>query len=161
MITRSPAATALAAVIVALGIGTALLPVTGVAQQPAPGTAAPARERPLPSRHIEGRIAFMRAELKITDAQQAQWERVVAAMRDSARQMDQMAQQLRAQRGQTQSAVDRLDQRARFTATRAGTDKAFADAFKPLYASFSDDQKKSADDLFERRGGPRHGGPRR
>ena len=156
---RSPAAAALAAVIVGLGIATALLPTAGEAQQPTPGAAAPARERPLPGRHIEGRIAFMRAELKINDAQQPHWDRVAAAMRDNARQMDQMAQQMRAQRGQAQSAVDRLDQRARFTAVRASADKNFADAFKPLYASFTDDQKKTADDLFDRH--HRGRGPRR
>ena len=159
MTPRSPAAAALAAVILGLGVATALLPTSGEAQQPPPGAAAPVRERPLPGRHIEGRIAFMRAELKITDTQQPHWDRVAAAMRDNARQMDQLAQQMRTQRAQAQSAVDRLDQRARFTAVRATADKSFADAFKPLYASFSDDQKKTADDLFDRHG--HRGGPRR
>ena len=161
MSVRPFAATALVVSLLALGGATALLPSASIAQQPGPGNAPPARERPLPSRHIEGRIAFMRAELKITDTQQAHWEQVAMAMRDNARQMDQMAQQMRAQRGQPQSAVDHLDARARLAAARAASDKSFADAFKPLYASLSDDQKKTADDLFARPArGPRRGGHR-
>ena len=156
---RPFAAVALVATLLALGGATALLPATSAAQQPAQGTAQPPRERPLPSRHIEGRIAFMRAELKITDTQQVHWEQVATAMRANARQMDQMAQQMRAARGQPWSAIEQLDQRARFTEARAASDKSFADAFKPLYASLSDDQKKSADDLFTRRP-PRRGGHR-
>jgi protein CpxP len=144
--------------ILAAGSATLLVPTASTAQQPPP--APPARERPLPSRHIEGRIAFMRAELKITDSQQAQFDRVAAAMRASAQQMDELAQQRRgaAPQPQPQSAVDRLDQRAHFTEVRLTAEKSFADAFKPLYQSLSADQKKSADDMFDR---PRHGGWRR
>jgi len=158
MTARPFAAANLLVSLLALGSATALIPVAGVAQQLAPGAATPPRERPLPGRHIEGRIAFLRAELKITGGQQANWEKVAATMRDSARRMDQLAQEMRAARGQDQSAVDRLEQRARLTEARAAADKSFAAAFKPLYASLSDDQKKSADELFARsfrRGGRR------
>ena len=51
-----------------VGAATALVPATAQ-QQPAP---QPQRERPLPGRHVEGRIAYMWAELRITPAQQAQ-----------------------------------------------------------------------------------------
>jgi len=146
---------ALSAMLVA-GAATLLMPATGTAQQPPP--APPHREHPLPSRHIEGRIAFMRAELKITPTQQAQWDRVAEAMRANAKQMDQLFQQMRATRDQPQSAIDQLDRRAHFTEARATAEKSFADAFKPLYVSLSDDQKKSADELFGR---SRHGGWRR
>lgn len=131
-----------------------------VAQQQQPPAAAPARERPLPGRHIEGRIAFMQTELKITPAQQAHWERVAQAMRANAAQMDQTAQQMRAQRGQPSNAAERAERRAQMAEQRAASAKTFAAAFKPLYDSFSDDQKKSADELFERRG-PGRGGWRR
>jgi hypothetical protein len=150
------------------GLSTALLigataativPTTGFAQQAAaPAQAGPARERPLPGRHVEGRIAFMRTELKITDGQQAQWERVAATMRTNAAQMDQMATQMRGSRGQPATAVERLDRQAQFADARASSAKAFAAAFKPLYDSLSADQKKSADELFDRhmrRGGRR------
>lgn len=146
----------------ATGILSALL-VTGTlapafAQQQPP--APPARERPLPGRHIEGRIAFMRTELKITDAQQAQWERVAAAMRANAQQRDQQAQQMRARRDQPSTAIERMERQAQMAELHAASAKSFAAAFKPLYDSFSADQKKSADELFERRG-PGRGGWRR
>lgn len=137
--------------------GTVAIVPPAVAQQPPAPGAAPARERPLPGRHIEGRIAFMQAELKITPAQQAQWERVAAAMRANATQMNQTAQQMRAQRGQPSNAAERAERRAQMAELHAASAKTFAAAFKPLYESFSDDQKKSADELFERRGPGRAG----
>jgi hypothetical protein len=146
---------ALSTIIVA-GAVTLLAPTMGTAQQPPP--APPHHERPLPSRHIEGRIAFMRAELKITGAQQTQWERVADVMRASAKQKDVLFQQMRADHDKPQSAVDKLDRRVRFIEAQASAEKSFADAFKPLYQTLSDDQKKSADELFDR---SRHGGWRR
>ena len=146
---------ALSAILIA-GTATVLMPAAGTAQQPPP--APPHHERPLPSRHIEGRIAFMRAELKITAAQQTQWERVADVMRASAKQKDVLFQQMRADHDKPQSAVDRLDRRVRFIEAQASTEKSFADAFKPLYLTLSDDQKKSADELFDR---SRHGRWRR
>jgi hypothetical protein len=145
--------------ILTVAAATAALAPSLVSAQQAPPAPPPRHERPLPSRHVEGRIAFLHAELKITSAQQAPWERVAAAMRANAQQMDQVAQQMRTTRDQPQSAVERLDQRARFIEARASTEKSFAEAFKPLYAVLSDDQKKSADELFDRsfRHGERHG----
>lgn len=135
----------------AINAAAILVPSVGSAQQ-AP-SAAPAAQWPLPSRHLEGRIAFLRAELKITDAQQAEWERVAAVMRANASQLDQLAQRRRAVFAQPVSAVDALDQRATAAAEHATADKNFADAFKPLYASLSDEQKKTADELFSRHHG--------
>ncbi len=157
---RRTAAYALGALLVAAAGTAAVMPSLVAAQQaPAPAS-GPQGERPLPGRHVEGRIAFLRAELKITDGQQAQWERVAAAMRANAKQMDQIAQQMRANRDQPRSAIEQLERRSQFAETRAGTEKTFLAAFKPLYDSLSDDQKKAADELFARsfgRHGPRRG----
>ncbi len=139
-----------------VGAATALAPATAQ-QQPAP---QPQRERPLPGRHIEGRIAYMWAELRITPAQQAQWDQVATAMRAQAAQMDTVARQMRARGDQPSNAMEQLDRRAQMAEMRASSAKAFAAAFKPLYDSLSDDQKKSADELFGRRG-PGRGGWRR
>src|SRR5579862_4380028 len=129
---RRTVALAVGALLTAAAATAALTPSLVSAQQ-APSAPPPRHERPLPSRHVEGRIAFLHAELKITAAQQAPWERVAAAMRANAQQMDQVAQQMRATRDQPQSAVERLDQRARFIEARANAEQSFADAFKPLY----------------------------
>ena len=103
-----------------------------------------------PARHIEGRIAFLKAELKITDAQTPQFDRVAQVMRDNAKTMEQAIEQRRGMRDQPQTAVQRLESRAQFATLRAQADERFVEAFKPLYASLSDDQKKAADELLTR-----------
>jgi Spy/CpxP family protein refolding chaperone len=147
-------ATGILSALLIVGAATALAPATAQ-QQPAP---QPQHERPLPGRHVEGRIAYMWAELRITPAQQAQWDQVATAMRAQAAKMDEMARQMRGRRDQPSNAIDQLDRRAQMAEMHATNAKAFAAAFKPLYDSLSDDQKKSADELFGRRG---HGGPGR
>jgi protein CpxP len=110
------------------------------------------RHRFSPARHVEGRIAYLKAELKITDAQAPQFDRVAQAMRDNAKTMEQAVDQHRAMRAQPQTAVQRLESRAQFATLRAQADQRFVEAFKPLYASLSDDQKKAADELLTRHG---------
>src|SRR5258708_20477592 len=108
-----------------------IVPATGYAQQaPGPAQAGPPRERPLPGRHVEGRIAFMRTELKITDSQQAQWERVAATMRANAAQMDQMASQRRGARGAPSTAVERLDRQGHVPQRPATPAKALSPALQ-------------------------------
>lgn len=118
-------------------------------------TTAPAQQPPAaphhhadPTRHVEGRIAYLKAELKITDAQAPQFEQVAQAMRQDAQEMAQLHQQLRGDRGKPQNAVERLELRQRFSQLRAQQSDRFLAAFKPLYASLSDQQKKAADEMF-------------
>ena len=106
-----------------------------------------------PTRHIEGRIAFLKAELKITDAQAPQFEKVEQAMRDSAKERAQAYAQFRGDRDKPQTAVERLELRARFDQMRSQQAERFLAAFRPLYQTLSDDQKKAADELLAR---PRH-----
>ena len=155
MNTRKPALAALAlatALAGAAGLGT--LPARDAAAQATTApqqTQAPERHHSA-SRHIEGRIAYMKAELKITDAQAPQFERVAQAMRDNAKSVDQAMQQMRGNRDQPQNAVERLEARSQFASLRAQGSQRFLDAFKPLYASLSDDQKKAADEMLARHG---------
>jgi LTXXQ motif family protein len=102
--------------------------------------------------HTDGRLAYLKAELKITDAQAPQFERVAQAMRENATAMDQAMQRMRAGRDQQKSAVDRLEARTQFATLRAQSSQRFLDAFKPLYASLSADQKKAADEMLARHG---------
>jgi ABC-type sugar transport system substrate-binding protein len=140
----------------ALGLLAALAGAAGLGPWPASYAAAQsngdsqraATEHFRPGRHIEGRIAFLKTELKITDSQQPLFDRVAAVMRDGAKEMEQVAAQLHGNRGQPQSAVERLEIRTRFATLRAQQSQRFLDAFKPLYASLSDDQKKTADELL-------------
>ena len=132
--------------------GTALstVPIERAAAQAATApqpTQQPERQRMAPSQRVEGRIAYLKAELKITDAQAPQFDRVAQAMRDNAKDMDQAFAQSRSNKG-SQNAVERLEMRSRFAALRAQGSQRYLDAFKPLYASLSDDQKKTADELL-------------
>ena len=135
-----------------------------LAQAAAPAQAQ-AQRAERPSR-IEGRLAFLRTELKITDAQTAQWNAVAEVIRQQERtardEMRQMREAREQNRDRQVSAVERLEQRERFSAQRAERTKQLLAAVRPLYQTLSDEQKKTADELFARQGGHgRHGGHHR
>jgi protein CpxP len=105
----------------------------------------------LPGQLIDGRIAFLKAELKITPAQESQWQQVATAMRDNAKALDQAISAARQQRGPA-DAVQRLELREQFAKVRADSDARLLAAFKPLYASLSPEQQQLANQLM----GPHH-----
>lgn len=116
---------------------------------------------------VDGRIAFLKAELKITDAQAKQWEAVAKAMRDqsvaSKALYEQRPQRDQAERDRALSAPETLarrdealNQQAKALAAQAAGQKQFAAAFVSLYNQFSDEQKKTADSLLTRHGRGRH-----
>ena len=150
------------------GAGIATLPISHAqAQAASPGAPPPGPAQARPQRpprefrsHIDGRIAFMKAELKITPAQEAAFEKVAQVMRQNDQERRQRFQEMRGQRDQPRSAVQRMEVRARFAAIQAQhTDRLLA-AFRPLYDSLSPEQKKAADDLMTPHMG-HHFGPRR
>jgi LTXXQ motif family protein len=99
--------------------------------------------------HIEGRLAFVKTELKITPAQEALWNTYAAAARDSANTMLTRCTTMMGQRGASKvSLPDRLDQNEQLMAAQLDAVRATNKALKPLYADFSDSQKQSADQLF-------------
>ncbi len=121
---------------------------------------APARSF---TRHMDGRIAFLNAELKITPAQQAAFDNYVRVMRQNADEMQAASQNRRAQPAgdaelKPRTALDQLERRAEMTKLVAAQTQRSLDAFKPLYAALSDEQKRAADELIARggRGGPAH-----
>ena len=152
----TPRKTALPALaLAALLAGTAGLGALAV-QPAAAQTATTQTQAPRPhERHrfgrvndIDGRIAYLKAELKITDAQAPLFDKVAQAMRDNAKAVHQVVEQMRGSRGQPQSAVQRLEVRSQFAALRAQASERYLTAFKPLYAALSDQQKKTADELL-------------
>ena len=155
----NPRKAALPLAIAALVAGTTGLGIPTVFEAFAQATTAPQQaqqpEHPRfdPTRHVEGRIAYLKAELKITDAQAPQFDKVAQAMRDNAKERAQAFAQFRGDRDQPKTALERLEMRARFEQMRAQGAERFLAAFRPLYQSLSDDQKKAADELLAR---PRH-----
>jgi len=97
--------------------------------------------------NIEGRIASLKTELKITDAQAPAWNRFAEAMRAAAGSMGNMYEQMM-QSGPAAILPARLERREKMIATHLSRVRALQDALKPLYASFNDDQKKIADGMM-------------
>ena len=103
--------------------------------------------RMLPGQLVDGRIAFLKAELKIAPAQETQWQQVATAMRENANALDQTISTARQQPG-TMDAVQRLTLREQFAKVRAENDARLLTAFKPLYANLSPEQQQVANDLI-------------
>ena len=101
----------------------------------------------LPFEHVEGRIAFLKAELKITDAQAPQWNAFADTLRSNAKAYQAMHEQM-TKGGMPSAWPDRLTVQQKSLATRLDALKAIEAAAKPLYAALSDEQKKVADQLF-------------
>ena len=97
---------------------------------------------------VEGRIAFLRAELKITDAQADAWNGFADALRTNARKL---AEVRAAKPGDGQPAstlTARLDQQEQWLGARLDGTRAMKSAFAKLNEALSDDQKKTANDLL-------------
>lgn len=101
----------------------------------------------MPLRHIEGQIAFNKAELHITDAQLPQWNAFADALRGNAATL-QTAMQKGMQASGSATAPEQMERRIAMHSTQLDTMKAMLAVVKPLYAVLSDDQKKTADELM-------------
>lgn len=140
------------ALLVGLGGLTAAAPAFAQAASPASTTPAPAAATPPAHEHhrsaeqfVAGRIAFLKAELKITPQQEAQWSKVAEAMRLNAKAID----AARAQKAEApQTAVQALEARSRFAETMAKNTGRMLVAFRPLYQNLSPDQQKMADTIL-------------
>jgi protein CpxP len=96
---------------------------------------------------VERRITDLHSKLHITPAQAQQWDQFAQVMRDNAKDTDQAYQQ-RAEKIGSMSAVDNMQSYAQIEQQRAQNMQKLVPAFQNLYGSLSDQQKKTADDLF-------------
>jgi hypothetical protein len=106
----------------------------------------------MPGHHVEGRIAYLKAELGITDAQLPQWNAFADAMRNGAKAM-QSAMAANMAQGMPATAPARSDAMIAMMTARLEAMKSSAAASKALYAVLTDAQKKIADDLLMSRMG--------
>ena len=109
--------------------------------------------------HVEGRIAFLKAELKITEAQMPQWNAFADVLRENARRMSGVRTTMSGIFGQDSASVsprDELDQMEEMISIMLEAVKGTKAAFVPLYAVFTEEQKKLADQLIR---GPMGMGP--
>lgn len=107
----------------------------------------------LPSERVEARLAYLKTAMKITDAQQPQWDAFAATLRKQAREADQRMQARGSQMAQGRkdappTAVERMEFRqARLAAASARLSETLA-AAKPLYAALTPEQQKVADEVL-------------
>jgi|SRR5688572_14037636 len=154
-----------AATALALGAG-AVVAQTPAANAPARTAQATTTDQARPQRsHIEGRIAFLKAELKITDQQNAAFNRVADVLRANDRERMAAREEMRkAREALRQNAnaprpngIERMEARQKFMAAAAAQTARALEAWKPLYAQLTDEQKQVADDLLGRGGRGHHG----
>jgi periplasmic protein CpxP/Spy len=100
---------------------------------------------------IEARIADFHSRLKITAAQEEQWNGVAQVMRENAATMDAL-QMARKEKGNTLNAVEDLKSYSEIADEHAAGISKFIPVFEDLYTNMSDDQKMNADKLFTKLG---------
>lgn len=98
-----------------------------------------------PVAHQEARLAFLKDELKITANQESAWEAYAKQVKAEAATMESFRAQAPAT---TQSAAERLEQRAELARLRAEQVKALSTTVKDLYAALTPEQKTIADRHF-------------
>jgi hypothetical protein len=95
----------------------------------------------------EGRIAFLKAELGITDAQKAAWDAYAAAIRSNLQSMQGMRQTMHAAY-EAKTPVERLDAHLASMESRLKTLKDVKPALVALYQALGAEQQKKADELL-------------
>jgi hypothetical protein len=98
--------------------------------------------------HAEGRLAFLKTELKITDAQSAQWNAFAEAVRANAKGMKDMHAAMMEQRTQSMTLPDRLGLHEKMLSAHLDALRRLSSAVGPLYAALTDEQKKTADEIM-------------
>jgi hypothetical protein len=96
---------------------------------------------------MEARLAYVKADLEITEAQSAVWDAYAEAVRARHKAMESVhADMIKARENGT--VVDRIDARIKTLETMADSLKALKPATESLYAALTDEQKKKADQLL-------------
>jgi LTXXQ motif family protein len=96
---------------------------------------------------MEGRLAYIKADLEITDAQTDAWNAYAEAIRARHASMEGMhADMMKAK--ESGNAVERMDARIKATEAKLESLKALKPATEGLYAVLTDAQKERADKLL-------------
>ena len=120
-----------------------------------------------PSQHIEGRLAFLKTELKITDAQNQQWNAYADALRANANRMHELMAEMmssgmmgqgmmmgnqgmmmQGQPGTMMSLPDRLNWTEQHMASHMEMLQAIKGPTEQLYSVLSKEQKQTADQIL-------------
>jgi hypothetical protein len=102
---------------------------------------------------MEGRIAFVRAELKVTEAQLPAWNAFAGALQANAAKLNELAAKMRQMGGAQPTLSQRLENQEQVVAARLDGIRAVRTAFAGLLGVLTDEQKKVAEEIV-----PWHGG---
>jgi LTXXQ motif family protein len=98
--------------------------------------------------HIEGRIAFLKTELKITEAQAKTWDAFADALRKAVPQARQMRSDAMGMAAQTGDLPARLARQEQMLRNRLELMHREAAPLLALYAVLTEEQKRTADQLL-------------
>lgn len=136
-------------------------PASGMCGMPAPGAAAASggmagggmmqmmmRGQPsAPLDRVEGSVAFMRAEIAITEAQAQPWDQFAQSLREGRKHLVEARQALATSTAGQFGAPDRLEAYEHHLTMRLDSMKAARESFGRLYGLLSPTQKRTADEL--------------
>jgi hypothetical protein len=103
-----------------------------------------------PTERVEARLAYVKTALKITEAQQSQWDAYANLVRKNAQDREQRFKSMRSgkqpqARHQPPNAIERLERRQSFLADAVARTGQLLAVEKPLYAILSPEQQQVAD----------------
>jgi protein CpxP len=119
---------------------------------PAPQTVAATGATETKGETVEQRITNLHTALKITPAEETQWNSVAQAMRENAAAMDKLAASNRTTPPQNMTAVQDLKSYQEYAQAHVDGLKNLTSAFSTLYDAMPDAQKKVADEVFQTSG---------
>jgi len=96
---------------------------------------------------MEARLAYIKADLEITEPQTAAWDAYAGAVRARHTAMEGMHMDMMKAK-ETGSALERMDARIKSTEAKLESLKALKPATEALYGALTDEQKKKADKLL-------------
>lgn len=115
-----------------------------------------------PTERVEARLAYVKTALKITAAQQPQWDAYASLVRKYAQDLEQRFESRRAAAAgrapqQRPSAIERLERAQSFHAEAVTRLNQLLAVEKPLYAALSPQQQQVADVVLNRHARAMHG----
>jgi hypothetical protein len=96
---------------------------------------------------VEGRLAFIKTELKITEAQASTWNQLADAIRTAVKNQNERMKAAFSREEKAKTLPERLDVQEQFISVRLDEIKQIKGSLANLYAVLSDTQKKEADDI--------------
>ncbi len=96
---------------------------------------------------LDGQLAYVQAELRLTDAQRPAWDAFATAFRDASGKLRQAYAPPARQAGQRPTASELLDRRIAQLSAQLEATRTVSAAARPLYAALTSPQKRSADEL--------------